>query len=147
MEGVDEVRVGILSDAWHKLLRFYHRHYSIVLEKKLGGITSLEMDILDHVARKQGVMIKVIRKSLSVSGSTLTAAVDRLNERGYLERVQSPHDRRSFNLKITPEGKKAHDRYIAMEREFLKRVLHALRTSEERQGLVSILHNAALNIT
>jgi DNA-binding MarR family transcriptional regulator len=69
-----------------------------------------------------------------------------LDERGYLERVLNKDDRRSFNLKITLEGRKAHDRYIATEREFLKKLLHALRTSEERQRLVSLLHNAALNI-
>ena len=146
MEGVEEAGVGLLGEAWHTLIRYYNRHYTLVLEKKLGGITSLELDILDHVACRPGSMIKEIRKNLHVSGSTLTAAVDRLNERGYLERVISPHDRRSFNLQITLEGKKAHDRYIIMEREFLRKLLYSLRTSEERQGFISMLHKAALNI-
>jgi DNA-binding MarR family transcriptional regulator len=146
VEGVDEAKVGLLSEAWHRLIRYYNRHYTVVLEKKLGGITSLELDILDHVACKPNVMIKEIRKNLRVSGSTLTAAVDRLHERGYLERIISPSDRRSFNLQITLGGKKAHDQYMTTEREFLRKLLHALRTSEERQGLVSTLHKAALNI-
>lgn len=146
MEGVDEAEAGLLSEAWHTLIRYFNKHYTIVLEKKLDGITSLELDILDHIARKPGAMIKEIRKSLRVSGSTLTAAVDRLNERGHLERVISPHDRRSFNLNITPRGKKAHDRYITTEYEFLQKLLHSLRTPEERQMLISILYKAALSI-
>ena len=85
MEGVDEGKVGLLSEAWHTLIRYYNRHYTVELEKKLGSITSRELDILDHIARKIGSMIKDIRKSLHVTGSTLTAAVDRLNDRGYLE--------------------------------------------------------------
>ncbi len=146
MEGVDEAAIELLSDAWHMLIRYYNRHYTMELERLFGGITSLELDILDRVARKPGPMIKEIRRSLHVTGSTFTAAVDRLNDRGYLERVISPHDRRSFNLQITPGGKKAHDRYITTEREFLKKLLHTLRTSEERQSLISILHKAALSI-
>jgi DNA-binding MarR family transcriptional regulator len=146
MEGVDETRVGLLSEAWHTLIRHYNRHYTAILEKKLGGITPLELDILDHVARKPGSLIKEIRKSLRVSGSTLTAAVDRLSARRYLERAISQRDRRSFNLQITLEGKKAHNRYITTEREFLQKLLHALRTSEERQVLISALHKAALRI-
>ena len=85
MEGVDEGKVGLLSEVWHTLIRYYNRHYTVELEKKLGSITSRELDILDHIARKIGSMIKDIRKSLHVTGSTLTAAVDRLNDRGYLE--------------------------------------------------------------
>lgn len=146
MEGVNEGRVGLLSEAWHILIRYYNRHYSVVLEKKLGGITSLELDILDHVARNPGSMIKEIRKNLHVTGSTLTAALDRLHERGYLERLISPHDRRSFNLQITSEGKAAHDRYIATEREFIQKLLHSLRTIEERRGFISMLHKAAQGI-
>ena len=146
MEGVDEPKVRLLREAWQALIRYYNQHYTTVLEKKLDGITSLEMDILDHVARKPGSMIKEIRRSLRVSGSTLTAAVDRLNERGNLERVISTHDRRSFNLHITPRGKKAYDQYMSTEYEFLQKLLHSLRTPEERQMLISILHKAALDI-
>jgi DNA-binding MarR family transcriptional regulator len=146
MEGGDEGSLKLLSESWRILVRYYNRHYSVMLEKKLGGMTSLELEILDLVSRKQAYMIKDIRKSLHVTGSTLTAAVDRLNERGYLERVISPHDRRSFNLIVTPEGKKAHDRYVTMEREFLKKLLYAQRNNENRQGFVTMLHNAALGI-
>jgi DNA-binding MarR family transcriptional regulator len=146
VEGVDEAEVRLLSEAWHTLIRYYNRHYTAILEKKLGGITPLELDILDHVARKPGSMIKEIRRNLRVSGSTFTAAVDRLNERGYLERIISQHDRRSFDLQITFEGKNAHNRYIITEHEFLQKLLHSLRTHKERQGFISILHKAALSI-
>ena len=146
MESEDEARVELLSESWRKLIRHYNRYYTIILEKKLGGITSLELGILDQIARKQGTMIKEIKKKLHVTGSTLTAAVDRLNERGYLERVISPRDRRSFNLKMTSEGKKAHDRFLTMEREFLKKLLSTQKTPEARKGFVSMLHTAALRI-
>jgi DNA-binding MarR family transcriptional regulator len=145
--GVEEAGIGLLREAWHILMRYYNRHYIVAIEKKLGGITSLELDILDHAARNPDSMIKDIRKSLRVRGSTFTAALDRLNERGYLERAISSRDRRSFNLHITQEGKRAHLQCVALDHEFLQKLLHALRAPEERQGLIATLHKAAISIT
>jgi len=51
---------------------------------------------------------RLLRETLVTSG-TMTNRVDRLVERGLVERLPDPHDRRGVLVRLTPEGKVAVD--------------------------------------
>src|SRR3954451_18452507 len=51
---------------------------------------------------------RLLRETLVTSG-TMTNRVDRLLERGPVERLPDPHDRRGVLVRLTPEGKIAVD--------------------------------------
>jgi len=55
--------------------------------------------------------------------STLTAVLDRLEQRGYVRRTPDPHDRRSVVVSLTAEGKPAARRVRRAVTELERRIL------------------------
>src|SRR5688572_13402577 len=45
-----------------------------------------------------------LAKAIGVSSASVTGILDRLEERGYIERVADPSDRRATSVRLTPAG-------------------------------------------
>ena len=76
--------------------------------------------------------------------NTISRAVHRMLDEGYLERAPDPVDGRQSTLRITPSGRSMHTRvsaYLARRQEV---VLSGL-TAEDRQTLSTLLKKAALH--
>ncbi len=75
-------------------------------------IESWEFDVLAALRRAgdpyQLSPGRLIRETLVTSG-TMTNRVDRLTDRGLVERLPDPHDRRGVLVRLTPAGKEAVD--------------------------------------
>lgn len=52
----------------------------------------------------EGVLPKTVTRYLGLTTGATTSLVDRLEDRGYVERVPNPEDRRSVYVTITPTG-------------------------------------------
>jgi len=107
--------------------------------RNLDGVRLLDLHILKLVEQKPEIILKEIRQELNIPHSTLTSAINRLGERGLVERVISQRDLRSFGLTLTENGcliRKEHDR---IDRLIAAKVLEALDTEEERQLLTGLL--------
>ena len=76
------------------------------------GIESWEFDVLAALRRAGSPYElspgRLLRETLVTSG-TMTNRVDRLVQRGMVERLPDPHDRRGVLVRLTPEGKQAVD--------------------------------------
>ena len=76
------------------------------------GLEGWEFDVLSAL-RRAGAPYELspgqlVAQTLVTSG-TMTNRVDRLVERGLVERLPDPHDRRGVLVRLTPEGKVAVD--------------------------------------
>lgn len=69
-------------------------------------ITWAQGQVLRFVARNRGCSMRELAQGLGVSFPAVTAAVDRLQRKGLLERHQHENDRRSFRLGTTAPGLK-----------------------------------------
>ena len=69
-----------------------------------------------------------------VTAGTLTAAVNQLEAKGYLERVRDDSDKRSVRLRPTQRGREADLRHARFHRELVEDAVEAL-TAEERSAL------------
>ncbi len=72
------------------------------------------------------------------SAASMTAIVDRLLERGLVERRRDPNDRRSVVVSLTEAGRELIGRVRADRRHVVKQVLAHL-TPEEQSRLLEIL--------
>lgn len=77
--------------------------YSKQLNRKVG-LTSPQLICLQSVVRGENSTLSMITKDVSLSGSTVTGIVDRLEAKGLLFRERSHSDRRKIYLKPTPAG-------------------------------------------
>jgi DNA-binding MarR family transcriptional regulator len=79
-----------------------------------------------------------ISERVLAPAASMTATLDLLERRGWIERRANPQDRRSVLIAITPEGQRISDRLLpgirALERETL-----AVLTTKERDQLMRML--------
>ena len=67
-------------------------------------ISSYDMLLHTYEAGESGIRMTDLAERLVVSKSGLTARVDRLEERGLLQRVADSEDRRAIRIALTPDG-------------------------------------------
>lgn len=100
------------------------------------GIESWEFDVLAALRRAGDPYElspgKLLRETLVTSG-TMTNRVDRLVQRGLVERNPDPSDRRGVLVRLTPEGKDAVDgafsALLTAERDLLSGLPESDRTA------------------
>src|ERR1700736_3998152 len=84
----------------------HHFHTAIVDM----GLTPQQAHALRSLDPTRSVPMRELATSIMCDASTVTGIVDRLEERGLVERRPSPGDRRVRGLVVTPAGIEARDR-------------------------------------
>jgi DNA-binding MarR family transcriptional regulator len=75
------------------------------------GLVGRELDLIALLTASGPTSVKSLVADLGVPRSTMTAIVDRLQNRGLVERYPNPQDRRSVMLEATPAAAVALSRY------------------------------------
>ena len=71
-----------------------------------------------------------LAEMLDVSFSAATGLIDRIEERGFVERIRVPEDRRVVLVRITPAGRQMLDDVETARTEIIGRVLDQLDPSQ-----------------
>ncbi|HSH87302.1 MAG TPA: MarR family transcriptional regulator [Methylophilus sp.] len=86
-------------------------------------------------------------ESLMLSSGAMTSRLDRLENKGLIERGRAPEDRRSILVKLTPAGLALIDKILPLHVANEQQALAALSQAEQRQldtlltKLLTGLHN------
>ncbi|MDD3244196.1 MAG: MarR family transcriptional regulator [Eubacteriales bacterium] len=96
-----------------------------------------EMNILEIIgkSREEGCSVSHIARGLKLTLPTITVAVKKLEEKGYVEKVRSAQDARRLSIVLTHRGKKAD----AVHRYFHEQAVHACLRGIEPQGRTAVL--------
>lgn len=73
-------------------------------EAGASGVTPVQYAALQAVSNQPGIDQRTLARAIALDASTTGGVVDRLEARGWMERRQSPEDRRARQLYLTPEG-------------------------------------------
>jgi DNA-binding MarR family transcriptional regulator len=107
--------------------------------KSFEGLSPVDLHVLAIVEAKPDVILKEIKDYLDVPNSTLTGIVDRLENKGLVERMISSRDRRSFGLKLTGKGRALRDEQRMVRRNAAEKMLGALDSDAEREAFVAMM--------
>lgn len=112
-------------------------------------LSARDSSILVHLSESVPVTPTELAAHLSVRGSTLSAAIQRLEALGYLLRKRIRKDRRSVALTLTPQGAKAMAETSVLDSERVAEVLARLTRSERKRALqgLELLAKASRQIT
>ncbi len=105
------------------------------------GISMAQLHILYTVQRNGEMTMSRLADVLNVSLSSATGLVDRIAERGFVERSHPPEDRRVVRIRVTPEGAKMLEQIDAVSDDLLRIVLGRLGRSQlagVRQALADL---------
>jgi len=133
-----EEKAVALAAGMVKLLEALQVDRPSAWSKSFEGLSPLDLHVLAIVEAKPDVILKEIKEYLDVPHSTLTGIVDRLENKGLVERIISSRDRRSFGLKLTVEGRAIRAEQRHVRRNAADRMLGALDSDAEREAFVAL---------
>lgn len=102
------------------------------------GLTPAEFAVLEALYHRGPLLLGEIQAKILVSSGGITYLVDRLTERGLVERRECPEDRRARYAALTPRGVSFLDEIFPEHARCLARASEGL-TPEERTVAIRLL--------
>jgi DNA-binding MarR family transcriptional regulator len=93
-------------EAWLQLIRSYeHLQAQVASLLQAKGLTVAQFEVLSSLATANCANQQELADRLQVTKGNLVGLIDRLTDRGWVEREPAPEDRRVNRVRITPAGK------------------------------------------
>jgi DNA-binding MarR family transcriptional regulator len=90
------------------------------------GISMAQLHVLYLVESHGEMPMNRLADMLDISFSNATGLIDRIEERGFVERMRVPTDRRIVVVRLTPAGRRMLDEIEDVREQILRRVLDEL---------------------
>ena len=103
------------------------------------GFTARQISYIDTINMLGNPNLGEIAKALKLSKPSVTAIVDKLASKGYIEKFQSDEDRRSFHVHLSAKGKNL----VKMHGDTHNKIVNMLQNnldSKDLKELVTILN-------
>jgi MarR family transcriptional regulator, 2-MHQ and catechol-resistance regulon repressor len=119
---------------WIVLSRCY-RAVSQASERSISdaGLCLSDFGALEALLHKGPLTITEIQAKVLLASGSMTAAVDRLESKGFLVRKSAPNDRRAKVLELTGEGKRVVETVFRTHAAELEAIMAPLQQKEKRQ--------------
>ena len=129
---------------WIVLMRCHHA-LSKIAQRSIEdtGLGLTDFVALEALLHKGPQTITEIQDRVLLASGSMTAAVDRLEEKGFLRRTSAPGDRRIKVLKLTPAGKRIAESAFGRHAAELESAM-AVLTPTEKQELRAVLKKLGL---
>jgi MarR family transcriptional regulator, 2-MHQ and catechol-resistance regulon repressor len=121
------------AQLWIVLARC-HRAVSALVERSVAdlGLCLSDFMVLEALLHKGPLTISDIQAKVLLASGSMTAAVDRLENRGLILRKTTAADRRARLLELTAEGRQLIGRAFKEHSADLERVMSVLDTAEKQ---------------
>lgn len=122
--------------AWLRLIRVFQKvDHATAIGLQRFGISRAHFDVLAHVGADEGITQQRLADSLLVTKGNVCQLLDRMEQRGLIERHQ---DGRANRLYLTPAGRRLFEQ-IVPNHEALVAEQFASLSSEEQFELLDLL--------
>ena len=112
-----------------------HRALSQLVERSIveSGLCLSDFAALEMLLHKGPLTISEIQAKVPLASGSMTAAVDRIERKGFIIRKTTPEDRRARLLELTPAGKRVVESAFKKHAQDLEAVMSVLSDEEKRQ--------------
>ena len=86
--------------------------------------------ILEALLHKGPQSVRELGGRISLTSGSMTTAIDRLEARKLVERIDHPTDRRAWAIHLTPDGRKLITKVFAAHVEAMERAMSGLTRAE-----------------
>ncbi|MHB2166931.1 MarR family winged helix-turn-helix transcriptional regulator [Alsobacter sp. R-9] len=112
---------------WFRFLRLHQRiTVRAAQEYRRIGLSIPQFDLLSTLSEREGVSQQEIAERLYVTKGNVSGLIDRLAALGFVERRALPHDRRSYALHLTPQGRAITQEGLALQKRLVEATLGTL---------------------
>jgi DNA-binding MarR family transcriptional regulator len=107
----------------------------------IEAISPAQMTLLEQIVVCPGCGVQDISERLTLSPPTVSVGVNKLEERGLVERKPNPTDKRSIQFFVTEKGQFLHNKIHDARLRKFRRLLSGL-DSKDQQTLLTLLTRA-----
>jgi DNA-binding MarR family transcriptional regulator len=110
------------------------------------GVTRAQWRVLARLGRRDGVRQIDLADALDLEAITLSRMIDRLAAAELVERCPDEHDRRAWNIWLTPKARPLVDKLTRIGEVFLADALEGI-SAEERRVTQDVLARIRNNLS
>ncbi|MGP4107703.1 MarR family winged helix-turn-helix transcriptional regulator [Virgibacillus sp. L01] len=111
---------------------------------KSYGVSITEFTILEALYHKGDLTVNQICDAVLINSGSMTYVIDKLQQRGLLERITSEEDRRVIHVRITNQGKELMDDIFPQHEKVIEKVFKDV-SPEELESVIDILKRIGLD--
>ena len=112
-----------------KIVQLFEEDF--INQLKQFGIDARQYGVLLKVSEKPGMSQIQIAEELKIDRTTMAERAERLESEKYIKRIKNPHDKRTYCLHITSEGKELLEKCWELLQQSEKRILSSLSDEEK----------------
>ncbi|HWV16931.1 MAG TPA: MarR family transcriptional regulator [Cellvibrio sp.] len=131
MNNVDEVLTSL-----RRVIRAIDLHSQHLV--KTASVTGPQLRLLQLMSADGQPTVSDLAKKMSLSQATVTSIMDRLANRGLIERVRSTDDKRKVHPKLTEEGREILAKTPTPLQDSFVRNFNSLKSWEQNMIIASI---------
>lgn len=102
------------------------------------GLCQSDFGVMEALLHKGPLPVRALGEKVLLTSGSMTAAIDRLERRGWVARGDDPEDRRSRIIRLTTDGRKTIQTLFRSHERDMERAVTAL-TASERGQLIALL--------
>ena len=126
-------------DCWLQMIRTYDfLQNQVAASVQKHGLTIPQFEVLSTLAVAECTNQQELADRLQVTKGNLVGLIDRLTEKGWVERQVTPGDRRVNRVRITAHGKQLFDKALPEQLGIVDSMMSQL-TKDDLQSLRSLL--------
>jgi DNA-binding MarR family transcriptional regulator len=133
--------IAAMDPAVAAILELYPRiyfacHTRHVRDPESGaGLSVHQVSILDHLSMTDPTSLAELAAHMGVTPSTMSLAVDRLEEDGHVRRARDRRDARRLRLLLTAKGKRIREAHSVLDSEKVRAMLTQLSAREKAEAV------------
>ena len=109
------------------------------------GICPSDFGVLEILLHKGALPVNSIGKKMLLTSGSITAAVDRVEKKGFVERKDHPIDRRVKMVSLTTKGRRFIKEAFGAHKKAMEKAVSAL-SQGERAALTTLLRKLGKNV-
>lgn len=110
----------------------------VVKDIKNYKLNLTEFGVLEMLYHKGPQPIQMIGRKVLLASSSITYVIDKLEEKGFLERNACPNDRRVIHARITGKGQELMEHVFPQHRQAIAHIFSEL-SAEEKSTAIDML--------
>jgi MarR family transcriptional regulator, 2-MHQ and catechol-resistance regulon repressor len=108
-------------------------------EMSANNLSITEFSVLEVLHQKGMQTIHQVGQSILISSGSMTYVIDKLEQKGMLERRACPSDRRAIHLALTDTGMALMEEIMPRHQRLIDGMFESL-SEEERESIVALLN-------
>ena len=131
MDNLEEILIEMLSRAYSRIVYGEEK----ILKDMMGDTLSVKefhtLEVIYTAMKNKSNTASTIAKHLGITLGTCTTNIERLIQKGLVNKIKNDSDRRIVYIELTEKGLQTHLKHMSMHKKLISKAISKLSTSEK----------------